>query len=84
MLARAALVVSVDSGPMHLAAAFARPQVALFGPTNPYHWRPRHDGALVLRGEGGPLLEFTSDAPGSPTDAISTHAVIDAIERLPT
>ncbi len=85
-LARAELCVSVDSGPMHLAAAFRRPQVALFGPTNPFHWRPRHDRALVLRAGSGdaPLREFAPDAPGGPTAAISTRAVIDAIEHLPS
>lgn len=42
------LIVGVDSMAMHVAALFAKPQVALFGPTNPYHWRPRHDRARVL------------------------------------
>jgi ADP-heptose:LPS heptosyltransferase len=41
VLAKASLFAGVDSGPMHLAAAFGRPQVVLFGPTNPFHWRPR-------------------------------------------
>ena len=75
LLSRSALCVSVDSGPMHLAAAFGRPQIALFGPTNPFHWRPRHARALVLRAGG--------DA-GGPTAAISTGAMIDAIEHLPS
>ncbi len=42
------LMVGVDSMAMHLAAMFERPQVALFGPTNPFHWRPRHDRGLVV------------------------------------
>jgi lipopolysaccharide heptosyltransferase I len=32
---RAAAVLGVDSGPMHLAAALGRPGVAIFGPTDP-------------------------------------------------
>ena len=86
LLSRSALSVSVDSGPMHLAAAFGRPQIVLFGPTNPFHWRPRHDRALVLRAGNAdaPLREFAPDAPGGPTAAISTQAVIDAIEHLPS
>ena len=84
-LARAALFVGVDSGPMHLAAAFRRPQIALFGPTNPFHWRPRHPGALILQAGHGdkPLREFASESPGGPTDAISTQAVIDCIGQVP-
>ena len=29
------LVISVDSGPMHIAAALGRPVLAVFGPTDP-------------------------------------------------
>ena len=32
---RAHAVIGVDSGPMHLAAALAKPGVAIFGPTDP-------------------------------------------------
>ena len=86
VLARAGLVVGVDSGPMHLAAAFARPQVVLFGPTNPFHWRPRHPGASVLRAGHGdvPLREFTERSPGGSMDQISTRAVIDCIRQVPS
>ncbi len=47
------LAVTVDTGVMHLAASWGRPQVALFGPTNPWHWGPRHGMARVLWGEEG-------------------------------
>ena len=35
LLSRARLLVSNDSGPMHLAAAVGTPVVAFFGPTDP-------------------------------------------------
>lgn len=35
VLARAAAVVTTDSGPRHIAIAFNRPVVSLFGPTDP-------------------------------------------------
>ncbi len=40
LIARSALMVTVDSGPMHIAAAFDRPIVALFGPTAPHKTGP--------------------------------------------
>ncbi len=81
VLARAALVVGVDSGPMHLAAAWQRPQIVLFGPTNPFHWRPRHPAAYVLcAGHGdGPLQGFVERSSGGKMEQISTRAVIGCI-----
>ena len=40
LIARAELVVSNDSGPMHIAAALGRPLVVPFGPTNPVRTGP--------------------------------------------
>ncbi len=86
VLARASLVVGVDSGPMHLAAAWERPQIVLFGPTNPFHWRPRHAGARVIRAGHGdlPLRGFAERSPGAAMDQISTRAVIDCIKQMPS
>lgn len=49
LLGRARLVVSADSGPMHLAAARERPVVALFGPADPERTGPWGEGHVVLR-----------------------------------
>ncbi len=46
---RAALVVSTDTGPMHLAAAMGTPVVALFGPTAPWRTGPFGPGHRVVR-----------------------------------
>jgi predicted lipopolysaccharide heptosyltransferase III len=79
----ARLLVTVDSAPLHLAAATRTPQVALFGPTNPFHWRPRDSAALVLQGTSSvPLREFAADQPPLPMKQISTRAVIDAMDAL--
>jgi ADP-heptose:LPS heptosyltransferase len=84
VLAKASLFAGVDSGPMHLAAAFGRPQVVLFGPTNAFHWRPRHAACRVLQAGMGdlPVREFRERSPRGVLDAISTHAVISCISDL--
>jgi len=50
LLKRARVVVSVDSGPMHAAAAVGTPVVALFGPTWPQRTGPWGPGHVILQG----------------------------------
>jgi ADP-heptose:LPS heptosyltransferase len=77
------IILGVDSMAMHLAAMLQKPQVALFGPTNPFHWRPRHARALVLlAGEDGHLIRFAPRERKGDMKLISTQAVIDATRRL--
>lgn len=40
LLARAKLVVSVDTGPAHMAASIGAPLLTVFGPTRIEHWGP--------------------------------------------
>lgn len=47
ILSQAAGVVSNDSGLMHVAAAFERPQVAVFGSSDPRHTPPRSARARI-------------------------------------
>jgi len=46
---RAALMITTDSGPMHIAAAAGTPVVALFGPTSPSRTGPYGKGHRVIR-----------------------------------
>jgi predicted lipopolysaccharide heptosyltransferase III len=83
LIARAQLLVTVDSAPVHLAAATHTPQVILFGPTNPFHWRPRESPALILQGISGvPTTDFVPFRPRFAMSEISTKAVINAMESL--
>jgi heptosyltransferase-1 len=49
---RATAVVGLDSGPMHLAGALAKPGVAIFGPTDPLRHGPPGTTIRVLRAPG--------------------------------
>jgi ADP-heptose:LPS heptosyltransferase len=83
LIGEARLLVTVDSAPMHLAAATHTPQVILFGPTNPFHWRPRESPALILQGKTPqPVTEFSPSQPRLPMSQISTEAVISAMDFL--
>jgi predicted lipopolysaccharide heptosyltransferase III len=83
LIEHARLLVTVDSAPMHLASATGTPQVILFGPTNPFHWRPRKSPAAILFGESPvPLRHFQAPESKRPMKQISTAAVIDAMRLM--
>lgn len=83
LIGQATLLVTVDSAPMHFAAATGTPQVVLFGPTNPFHWRPQQSPALILQGESAaPVTEFAPKQARYPMNQISTQSVINAMESL--
>jgi len=56
LLSGAALLVSNDTGPLHLADALDTPTVGLFGPNTPHRYGPRRPGSVALH----------SDLPCSP------------------
>lgn len=79
------IMLGVDSMAMHLAATMVKPQVALFGPTNPFHWRPRHEKAIVLlAGRSSSISTFMPKERKREMKLISTQSVIDATHCLPT
>jgi heptosyltransferase-1 len=73
----AALVVGVDSGPTHLAAATGAPTLALFGPTDPGRFGPVGLHAAALRGEAG-HYNRRGESPSLP----ETDEILRAIDRL--
>jgi predicted lipopolysaccharide heptosyltransferase III len=83
LIGQARLLVTVDSAPVHMAAATRTPQVILFGPTNPFHWRPRESPAVVLHGKSAaPVTDFSPVQPRLAMSQISTEAVIGAMDSL--
>jgi lipopolysaccharide heptosyltransferase II len=64
LLQRADLLVTGDSGPMHIAAAVGTPVLAIHGPTDPAHSGPISPEATVLRSDiwCSPCYNATSSA----------------------
>lgn len=84
LAARARIVVSCDTAMVHLAAAFRTPQVALFGPTNPFNWRPRHERAIVLSAAQpeAPLTDFRPRMKGAPMEKLPLSLVLESCAHL--
>ncbi|MGH8045610.1 MAG: glycosyltransferase family 9 protein [Chthoniobacterales bacterium] len=77
VIGQAHLLCAVDSAPVHLADALGTPLVALFGPTNPFHWRPRRASSRIVTASPG--MEITPDFPKSAMSEISVDDVTAAI-----
>jgi ADP-heptose:LPS heptosyltransferase len=75
------LFVGVDTAAAHIASAFERPELVLFGPTNPFHWHPTHASAVVVRaGFTDPITHFEPRQKGLPMSELSTETVICGME----
>jgi len=84
-LARAAAVVAVNTGTMHLVAALDIPLVALHGPTDPARWGPLSSRVDVLgpgKGEGGAYLNLGFEYPPAAPDCMSKIATTDVLASL--
>jgi predicted lipopolysaccharide heptosyltransferase III len=84
LLAEARLLVTVDTGPMHIADAVGTPVVALFGPTDPQIWGPRGANATVLRHvvPCTPCWGKTECAQVECMTGISIQQVLSAVEQV--
>jgi len=81
LVSEARLVISGDTGIAHLASAFRRPSVVLFGPVSPALWGPprRPEHAVLWHGDshGDPHADEVDPALSS----ISTTEVLAAAQR---
>jgi heptosyltransferase I len=79
---RASVLVTTDSGPMHLAAAVQTPVVALFGPTDPGRTGPYGTGHKVLTAPLScrPCFKKTCDTQACMRE-ISVADVFDAVQE---
>jgi len=80
---RAAAVVGIDSGPLHLAAALGKAGVAIFGPTDPARNGPYGGSFIVLRSPQA-VTSYKRRREIAPSmQAVTPEAVFEALaERL--
>ncbi len=69
-------MISVDSGPAHVAAAMGAPLIVLFGGSSPRKWLPRSGCNIPVVALGGPPA-------ARHVDEIPVHAVFEAWRSLP-
>ncbi len=78
---RAAAVIGVDSGPLHIAAALGKPGVAIFGPTDPARNGPYGQSLRVLRSPSA-TTSYKRIGDISPSmREITPEAVLAALQR---
>ncbi len=83
LIADARLVVSADTGAAHLATAYARPSVVLFGPATPEEWGPPDTGRhVVLTDPSVRRGEVFTDEPDPALLAVGADDVLAAAEDL--
>jgi ADP-heptose:LPS heptosyltransferase len=75
VLDRCDLLVSGDTGPLHLATAVKTPVLALFGAINPFRTGPVGDGHRVLRHEELPCVPCVAKSCTNPID-------LECMERI--
>jgi heptosyltransferase I len=76
---RATAVVGLDSGPLHLAAALAKPGVAIYGPTEPERHGPYGGTIAVLRSPGAATTYRRTPEPDSSMREITPDQVFEAL-----
>jgi heptosyltransferase-1 len=79
----AEVVITNDSGPMHVAAALRRPVVAVFGPTNPARTGPFGSGHITVQADVACAPCYKKQCKGMACmDLVSVARVCDAVKSL--
>jgi ADP-heptose:LPS heptosyltransferase len=89
LLSNARLIITVNTGIMHIAAAVNSNVIALHGPTNPRRWGPLNEDAisLVPPGEGHGYTNLGFEYPRNAVDSmllLSADQVIAVARRKMT
>ena len=85
LLKRCTIVISNDSGPMHIAAAVGTPVLGIYGPTDPLLQGPYGDNHIIVRNEELECLtcNLTSCPIGHPCMiGLSVETVMQGVRKL--
>lgn len=81
MVRRCDLLISNDSGVMHLGAAMCTPTIGLFGPTSPIQWAPLGPCATHVRGTELPcspcIQNYRGATPARCTNPIASKCMLE-------
>lgn len=82
LLSLSNLMITVDSGPMHIASAMGTPIVALFGPTAPWKTGPYGNNAIIVRNQlsCSPCFKRKCDSRAC-MEEISVDEVLEAVDK---
>jgi len=82
VIAHARALVSVDTGAAHLASAYGRPSVVIFGPAPPEQWGPPPGPHLVLTDASLRRGDVFSALPDPALMAVTSQDVVSALNAL--
>lgn len=82
IVADARLVISADTGAAHLASAYGRPSVVLFGPAPPEIWGPPPGPHVVLTKADVRLGDTFAADPDPAILAVTSQEVLEAVRGL--
>ena len=89
LLDSAAVTVTHDTGPLHLAGITATGIVAIFGPTSPYRFMPQRENCVAIWGGEGfacrPCYDGRDFAPcknNGCVQQVTPEMVLEQVERL--
>ena len=82
LIAESRLVVSADTGAAHLATAYRRPSVVLFGPAAPEHWGPPPGPHAVLTKAALRRGDTFAAEPDPALLGVGVHEVLAAVRGL--
>ena len=79
---RAAAVVGVDSGPLHIAAALGKPGIAIYGPTDPARNGPYGNSICVLRSASAATRYKRGTSIDESMARITPHEVFEGLRSV--